>query len=251
MDQVFLDSVPLYCIEFVCKPEISGSRHLSQGKIFIEHKNLAIHKLEYATYEKEGQEKRLLYDVQVEYSRRDSSLYLNYISFNNLFKMRNPLDFKVEDIFIDKSLNAFVVQLNYAPDEASVYRRDNYQFKVAGKPLPIREIRLAHSSSKEIVIYLQENEDFDISTSDAKLIDKLQLDVKGIKDLEGREVNVPTFISINQFRELFVQKMNFPDDVLRGNFILDNAKSLQHYAYPSDGSKLPVYWMNTPLKKSR
>jgi hypothetical protein len=247
-DQVFRDSVPLYCIKFESKPEISGTKHLSRGKIFIEHENFAIHKIEYATYEKEAAGEKLLFDVQLEYARKDSTMHLNYISFNNLFRIRNPSDFKVDDIFVDKSLNAFVVKLSRAPHLASAYNVNNYNFTMAGNRLEIREIRPSDASGNEIIIFLKENPHFNFSNSDTQTLSKLHVEVKGIQDLEGREVNVATFLSVNQFRELFVQKMNTAGDGLIGNSLINKDKPIQHHGYPTLNVQNAGYWMNTPLK---
>jgi hypothetical protein len=90
----YLDSVLLYCISFESRLSASGPLHVARGKIYIEGLSYAIHKIEYANYYKEKGKEELLYNIQLEYSRVDSLMYLNYISFNNQFRTKYVIDDK-------------------------------------------------------------------------------------------------------------------------------------------------------------
>ena len=83
-ETVYLNKIPLYNITFHSKPEITGSKHFAKGHLYIERGNFAIHTLEYTTYENENSKTKMLYNIRVEYSRLNSLMHLNFISFNNL-----------------------------------------------------------------------------------------------------------------------------------------------------------------------
>ncbi len=68
-DDVWLDTVALYCISFESQYRASGPMHFSKGRIYIEKRNFGIHKLEYAVYNKTMRETLLMYDIKVEYAR--------------------------------------------------------------------------------------------------------------------------------------------------------------------------------------
>jgi hypothetical protein len=74
--------------------------------------------------------------------------------------------------------------------------------------LKIREGQILSTDKNVVVLYLKENKHVDIWEHPSKLIPKLKIDFKHIKDLQGRGLNVVTYIPVNQFRELFVQKLN-------------------------------------------
>lgn len=102
-EEVYLDTTALYCISFRSRYDAGGPRNYSEGKLFIEKDNFAIHKIEYSAYNKTMKETQLMYNIQTEYSREGPYMYLNYISFNNGFKTQNDTDFKVIELATAKT----------------------------------------------------------------------------------------------------------------------------------------------------
>jgi hypothetical protein len=157
-NQIYLDNVRLYCVNFVSRSATTGTQHFAKGKIYVEHNNFAIHKIEYATYDK--LENTLLYDIQLEYSRVADRMYLNYISFNNLFKIRDPRDFKVVDVVFDRAANTLSINVNNFPDPISAREADNYRFSVDDKKLKIEEVEIFPDNKKKIILLLGDNPHF-------------------------------------------------------------------------------------------
>lgn len=246
-NHIFVDEVPLYVIKFWSKPSATGTKHHAKGRIYIEKGNYAIHKIEYSTYEKQVVDSKLLYDIQVEYARVKNKMYLNYISFNNLFKIANPLDFKVDEVIIDRSMNAFVVSVNHLPDLTTAMNVKNYKFEYDGGRLNFSEASV-DSAERKIRLTLGDNKDFNIMEHPSRLIPKLKLHYVNIRDMQGRLLNEVTYLTVNQFRELFVQ--NRKEDVCKpeDELFIKNDKPLSQNIAPPSKDMNAEYWMNTPLK---
>lgn len=246
---IFLNETPLYQISFHTRDFASGEQHVARGKIYIEHGNYAIHKMEYTTYELENSKEKTLYDIQVEYSRAGPSMRLNYLSFNNFFSLRDPLDFEVREVSYVKIMRAMEIIFNKIPSVESALDIKNYELSYRGKPLVITDVRAGNVNRGELAnsVYLQIHSYlFPKNAGDAT--SDFALKFKEIYDTDGRLLNKVNYIPVNQFREIFVQKAteyesNLPDSLyvkkdmplsesLRKNISLDDSE----------------YWMNTPLK---
>ncbi len=243
-DPVNLDSTQLYRISFTSLFSITGKEHSAKGEIIVEHSNYAIHKFIYSMYLKEGNQDKLLYNIQVEYARKDSLMYLNYISFNNFFKSRKD-NFKVIDVALDRGENYFIVTFNRLPEKTSALRPENYIFKLDKKTFTIDRIELSQSNDREVYVIF-DKQDFNLSEKAAVLAKKLQFKFKNIKDDKGNLINEEQYKPVNQFRELFFQKLDQPNDHFEGPFI---SKELPINENEIDSALVnaSAYWMNTPL----
>jgi hypothetical protein len=253
------NDIPLYRIYFGALKSIVGDSHFVERRIYIEPGNFAIHKVEYATYEKMENKKELLYDVQLEYSRVGNTMHPNYISFNNRFKIRNPLDFRVTAIEVIPELNMFLLHVNHDIDPNSVNERtmpgsdqqrrvtggQAYVMTFEGKRLSIGGAEV--SGKRKIYIKLNLNDHYSINEIDEKLIEALRLSFSDAKDTEGRRLNVKRYITINQFREFFVQRTNISETIMKNAVYLNPGIPLVNQK-PELMDALD-YWMNTPLKK--
>jgi hypothetical protein len=247
LEAVYLNNIPLYHISFRSRPAASGSGHFAKGDIYIEHGNYAIHRFEYSTYEGEKATAKMLYNIQVEYSRLDSLMRLNYISFNNFFKLRDPLDFKVVDILLNRSINAFIVTFNNKPEQQSAMNKQNYDFSFDDKKLVIERIEIPARRGTQVYLYLGQN--LAPGDSPLKIGQRVKAEFNGIKDIRGKEVNKITYIPVNQFREIFVQKQSshvnrFGDSL----YIHKNEPLSQNRVRHDPDNDISNYWMNTPLK---
>ncbi|MEQ8417154.1 MAG: carboxypeptidase-like regulatory domain-containing protein [Imperialibacter sp.] len=246
----YLNETPLYHISFTSKPIFSAMGFSAKGDIYIEKGHFAIHKFEYKNFRKVEKNLELLYSIQIEYARQQSLMHLNYISFNDLFLLKNPMDFETVDIALDRFLNAFTVIFTDQPDEKSVLNVDNYYFAYDDEKLEIDHINVAPSiRPNEVRIYLKPNNIPPRSSAD-EVTEKLGAKVSGIIDLNGREVNKPTYLQVNQFRELFVQERSFvPRDNTDSVRFINKEKPLSESSIvPEIEIDVVDFWMNKPLK---
>jgi hypothetical protein len=246
---VYFNNVPLYNITFYSRPAATGTRHYAKGHIYIEKGNFSIHQLEYNTFEREDSNAKLLYAIRVEYSRYNSLMRLNYISFNNLFKIRDPLDFKTEDILFDQDKMVFVVRFNHIPETKSLSDFKNYDFTFEKKKMRVVKVESFSDPKreKEAHVYVEMNLP---RIKNEEIMKRLYAEVKGVKDINGREVNVVHHIPVNQFRELFVQTQTARNKVAGDSLHLrkDVPLSKNKIRRPAE-MDVSGYWMNTPLKK--
>jgi len=242
---MMLDKVALYQIEFDTREDKIGLNHFAKGTVYIQQDNYAIHKLEYSTYEQDNARSKLLFDIKVEYSKVDSLMYLNYISFNNFFKVKNPLDFKVVDLVFNRSVFALRIEVNNNLAYVSQIDSTNFDVKIGESKMRIKEVSIYR---KTIDLMLEQNKKVDVWESKENLSNKIKLHFKDITDVDGRELGKVTFITVNQFRELFVQKIHTSGFETEDSIFVDKTIPL------SKNSPIPVksgfnYFMNTPLKK--
>jgi len=248
-ENVNLDTITLYCISFKSKYDASGPRNFSEGRIFIENQNFAIHKIEYSTYNKTMKETQLMYNIQTEYFRVEPYMYLNYISFNNGFKTHNDTDFKVIEISYRKEKNSFVLDFNAIPEKISVTDTSNYVFTIEHKQLRIQQAHL--TGDRQVTLFLDNPSAAHLANFSDEMSSKLNLSTKNIRDVNNRELDKVTNSTVFQFRELFVQKV-FPGKPapIRGEFINKSAP-----LSPEVVSKSPKedkdFWMNSPLRKKQ
>ncbi len=248
-ESVNLDTISLYCISFRSKYDASGPRNFSDGRLFIEKGNFAIHKIEYSTYNKTMKETQLMYDIQTEYARMGPYMYLNYISFNNGFKTHNDTDFKVIEILYNKERKAFVLDLNAIPEETSVTDTSNYAFVFENKPLCIHRAQL--TGERQVTLFLNETSAAYLEKYSDDMSSKLSLSTKDIRDLSNRELDKITNSAVFQFRELFVQKI-FPGKTApaNGEFI-SNSAPLSPEVVSRSLKDNEDFWMNSPLRKKQ
>ncbi|MGB5781258.1 MAG: carboxypeptidase-like regulatory domain-containing protein [Eudoraea sp.] len=259
----YLADEPLYNISF----RKQGPRHYGYGTLYISQRDFSIYKMEYAVYDrlktipgnngnKNETEEQLIFEVITEYQRVNNKMFLNYISFNNTFRLMEPPKFKIEEMSLDLNKLCFVVIFNKEPERRSAVITRFYSLKYKGKRIKLEEIEMekkraylypkfrtvAESSSffKELNSYRNKDDMIDLKL--------FSFEVKSIIDEEGNEINTPTYGNFNQFREFFVQQVKpyatGPEDSLymtKDKPIFEN----QPIVKPDDFSEL---WMNTPLK---
>ncbi|AXT63334.1 hypothetical protein D1816_24320 [Aquimarina sp. AD10] len=242
-----LNDVPIYEIEISTKVGATGGKHYAKGKIYISKENFAIFKMSYQSYEKEVKEP--LYAVTVEYIPIGEKMYLNYITFNNKFEANSDHYFKVTDVVFNIENTSFDIFFNRELDQNSITSRNNNlkitykEEKLAIKNILILEDHLRVIVDKKKLFSLP---DFSLE----KLPQYITIKVKTIKDLKGNTLHKVPKVSVNQYRELFVQEV-FPEKKKN-----DNTASMNKFK-PLSTSRINtfegenVYWENTPLKKSK
>ncbi len=259
----YLKGEHLYTIDF----RKSYPNYQAYGTLYISGKDFAIHKMEYSIYDnlktmrtgktnKYGTDKQLIFEVITEYQRVNTKMFLNYISFHNVFKLTEPPKFRSEEFLVDLKKRCFVVKLSGAPEPISGQKKDNYTIKHNRKKVPISRILIG---KREIYLYPQlapENEvamfkEISNATSIvAGVSELLSIEVKNIIDTEGNVLNRPTYSLFDQFREYFVQQVKpyatGPVDSLYMKKDMPIFRG-QPLVKPDNFSD---FWMNTPLKTS-
>ncbi len=257
----YLNGKPIYEIIFKAHENVSGKKYIAKGKIFIAKKNFAIHKLNYEVYEKRF--KKMLYGVTTEYAPIGEKMYLNYITFNNRFQVKSDDHFKVkhkslnvkdlylankffdvEDIFFDVYFSREVDENTISPV--------NKKFKVTYSYRDLKvEVKNVLVFDDHARVYIDKKQLFSLPNFNKDTFpEEIRLHIKNIKDLDGNVINKTPKITLNQYREMFVQEV-FPDKKLPRDVQAMNKYTPLSTSEINEFSKKNEYWLNTPLKKNK
>jgi hypothetical protein len=243
-DDVYLDTLSLYCISFETKYAASGPMHYGKGKIYIQKRNYAIHKLEYAVYNKTMRETLLMYDIKVEYARHNDKFYLNYISFNNVFKTQNDVDFKVIKFEYNPIMNAFVVSFNAPPNPVELKDVRNFNISHAKAPLNIKYVEKIEE--RKVAVYVDEAARDIMRQQNGQVSSNLEYAMK-LHDVNNRQLDRHTVPMISQFRELFVEQVHANESIQRDAIVI--RKDVPLVNNPILSTANGEYWMNPPFLK--
>lgn len=264
LEDTFVNETPLYRIKI---SKVLDNIEVT-GKIYIGKENFAIHKLEYAVYEKgapkyqkgpflnigvktmeNGKRGKLLYAIKAEYRSWNDKMYLNYISFNNAFNILLPPKFIPLAAEIDSQNKRFKLIMNNPPLEKDAVMLKNYNLYYQKQKLTIKNIKI-----KKNTIYLYPNNEkvvFDpklVQYYESRNLTGVAIEIKNVKDIYGNVVHESEAIHYNQFREFFTQKIfsetKKPADTL---YMKKTVPLTQNQPIVSPSS-FSDYWMNTPLK---
>ena len=98
-----------------------------------------------------------------------------------------------------------------------------------------------------IYLILERNKKVNIRVSKETLASAMKVDFNNIIDVDGRKLGDDTYISANQFRELFVQKVETSPPAFNDSLFISISKPLsQNKIHPIGRDS--DYFMNTPLK---
>lgn len=238
---VYLANTPLLKISFFAKSSIIKPGYEAKGSIYIAPEDYAIHKLVYTTYKKDIDSKQKVFTVQVEYKQIDGLMYLNYISFSNMFQVqvKDISPFRVTDIGLDRDDNVLILSFSDTPD-TSAFNKSNYKIKWGNQILDVE--RAIPYLTQGVALCLKK-----AVLNEKNGEHKVAVDIVNVTDTKGRAVHKRTYKTVHQFRELFVQKVFPRDKVPSGNkFIKKNAALSSSEADTRIGDP-SAYWMNTPL----
>jgi len=233
-----------YVIDFKLSNPLYNEDYQVFGQLVINSETYAIHKLFYSLYNTQKKEKQLIFKAQVEYAKHQDLMYLNYISFSNVFKMPNPKDFAITDILYNSKKNVLFVTFNnpYSPDEVS--KLSNYKVKIDNKKVDVKEVIFLLNKHK-ISLVLDDVSDFSkITNGDSN---RLMIDIKNLTDTEGRILGERTYLNYMQYREIFVQQVHTSWKE-KPNSVIDKFLPLKDNNI-SKSTETLEYWMNTPLMK--
>jgi hypothetical protein len=242
-EPVYDNNMLLYKIYFNAKSRLSGDSLLATGAIYIQPRDYSIHKIEYTCYYNlKGKQKKEMFNIDIEYgyeSSFGSPMLLKYISFNNLFRVIDPVDssyFKVVDSYLlpkNISNSTIILVFNNRIDPASGTQKGNFDISIGDKLARIKSLEV---KGKRLIITLREN---NLHSGD----EKFSVVLRNVKDINGAVVNRRKTVELNQFRELFVQDYNQP---------LQFRDSCYIKYIPLESNCISKtlttdrYWMNTP-----
>jgi hypothetical protein len=243
----------LYKIDFIAKPKITEDTY--KGSIFIQPDDYSIHKIEYSgSYLDSLKKKKDIFNIEIEYGREpavNSRMCLKYISFNNTFTVPDSSDndfFKFLRPEWEQAGGPYNVRIGYPPDMKVIayFNKkidpvsgriiDNYDLTIGKRKAKITRVKVVDD-----VVYLTVRND----KFNRKEIDSCYLNVKNVKDINGKSLGKRRDLEFRQFRELFVQEYNKPLEFQNNCFI--QAAPLEKNCI-SNSDESGRFWMNTPFK---
>ncbi len=241
---VYDNDLLLYRINFRGKQRVTGKNLTVSGAIYIQPDDYSIYKLEYSCFYNYEDEKKKMFNIDIEYGREkavDSLMCLKYISFNNIFNLVDTADnnyFKILKSYWNPSpysKSTLIVELNHQIDPVSATRKINYDIRVGNRSKSIKSIQV---SGNKLLIHLRDKKV-------KKRLNKCYVGIENIKDTDGNILNHKRTREMYQYRELFVQEYNQPVTFTDSCYmqylpLIDNCISKV-----AGNDK---YWMNTPEK---
>ncbi|MBP2830627.1 carboxypeptidase-like regulatory domain-containing protein [Aquimarina sp. U1-2] len=242
----YLNDTPIYEISFVSNASVSGKDHFAKGTIFVAKDTYSIHRLQYGLYS--VNKKAPMYEVTIEYVPVNNKMYLNYITFNNEFKASSDHYFKIKEISFDPRAMFFDIHFNNELDEKSIHPVHK-KFKIVYGEKEENVIIDDISVLKDRLRLFVDKKQL-LSMPDFKfrnLSEAIDVQIKNVKDTDGKLLNrIPKFV-LYQYRELFVQEV-FPEKkILSEGVFMDKYLPLSK-SHINSFDEQHKYWINTPLK---
>lgn len=266
----FMDGVPLYEISFVSR-DTENAKFSAEGSIFIAKYNFAIYKIEYRMLQNDtfghsqvqsSSQRRAssgsmiiparlntLYEISVEYKAIKEIMYLNYMTFNNRFIIKEPNPFKVEDFEFDPNDEAFYITFNKSIDQSSIERKSRFKLSYKDKKLIVKNIEL-----KETNVIKVEVVDWAAGIkTDIKNVksEDFSYKLKRIKDVAGNTLDKESKLLGFQFREFFTQEV-FENKRPSSDLIYVNKMRPVSFTNVNKANfDISKYRINSPLKKTK
>lgn len=258
------DDDVLYVISF----KQSFQAYLAYGKVYISKKDYAIHKMEYALYDryrrleegqlnKQGEPYETIFDVTTEYMRNSGRMFPNYISFFNTFEVGKPPKFIVKEVLLDGSCGCFVVQFSDFLNPKTASKKSNYDIRFEGRKLGIEKVKVLDMdvlvypkmSSRDFSNMVRKMEGEERRRLDIK--NKLSAEVTNVLNKRGTDkVNEMKYDTYRQFREFFVQEIKPNGSELKDTLFMKKDVPIFKDQPVAKPDNFKDYWMNTPLKKA-
>ncbi len=256
------DEKLLYVILF----ERYENGYVARGKIYISKNDFAINRLTYAIYDtttsKESEKffddssgSKLIFEVTTAYARNaENKMYLNYISFNNSFRLKQPPKFTLKLAELDVKRSRIILTFNNIVDASNARDYQNYKAFYNGQSV---KLRLAGTMNNQVFLYptLKSTRQVkiweqlkDVALKDSLTEEHLTFEVSNIKDVAGNLINERTLKEYHQFREFFVQEVKPNTPMPTDSLFMDKRKPIFKDQPISRPENFGDYWMNTPLK---
>jgi hypothetical protein len=261
----YIDGTPLFAISFVSK-DTEIAKFNAEGHIYISKANYAIYKIEYKMLENEKfnqsrynrgnstkfelrEKLRTIYEISVEYKPVKDKMYLNYMTFNNRFIVKEPNPFKVSDFEFDPNDRAFYITFNKSVDPKSIERRSRFRILYNGKKLIVNKTELIEPNIVKVNV-VDWSAGMSNKASKAKSED-FTYKLKKIKDIFGVTINKANKLLGYQFREFFTQE-DFENKKPNNELIfVDKVLPMSYTGVNESNIDIKKYWINTPLKETK
>lgn len=266
----------LYTIKFIRKLPV----HTAYGRLYISKYDYSIFKMDYAVYDetknnntgladKNGSYKQPVFEVTTSYRRHDNKMYLNYISFNNVFRIWEPpkLTLDYVDVRFDKTMyNKFnsthkrrwiVLTFSELLNANTVQNRSQFTVRFKGQKISLERLLV---TDDQVILYPKANtkrqiqllDELEFTTQNEGLNEQiLKVTARGLEDVSGNVLGKWTNKDYHQFREFFVQEVNVDKQVPAQQLFMDNRKPIFDDQPIVKPANFGDYWMNTPLKKNQ
>ncbi|WP_111683520.1 carboxypeptidase-like regulatory domain-containing protein [Winogradskyella tangerina] len=241
--KVYLNDDVLFEITFKAKQSLTKASHKASGKIYIAQSDYAIHKFTYKVFEIKIDDP--LFEVEIEYKKKNDLMYLNYITFNNQFIINDNYKFDVNTIEYDNTEQAFLVHFNREVNPATLDRKD-FKFRFNKKKMMVKSVELKDSVTAKVAIEEWSLPEVDENTD----MSQFNYKIKNIYDITNRKLYDSPKIVGFQFREFFVQEV-FEDKALNEDVTFINKFRPLSEAKINELEMTKNYWLNTPLKQTR
>lgn len=215
-----------------------------EGVIYISKGNFAIHKIEYAVYDEEAKTSK--YAINLEYVPKNNLMYLNYLSFNNAFKVKDKESFETTSFSLTTSQDLVSLRVNNLIS-VSTLKKKNFKVYHGKTELPIESIGWVEGAEIQIKINLKKDtfKRYKIDNESA-----ITIVTKNVLDTSNRKLDEPLFLDINQFREVFVQEV-FPNKQPIPGLEYSMKSQPLSQGPLNKNDAISKYWLNTPLKKTK
>jgi len=273
-DDSSIDGESMYNIRFV---KVTPS-HTAYGRIYISKKDFSIYQMDYAVYDKtkknasgiadkNGSKKELVFEVNTAYRKKGNKMYLNYISFYNLFKLWEPPKLKLNfvGLHFDQTVyykmpnledkkRAILLKFNQSLNSTYVQDFKNFSVSYKGKKIEFegslltdKEVRLFPKleTNKQIRVF----EELERITKFGGLNEEtLDIKLTNIQDMKGNVIDEWTSKNYNQFREFFVQEIKPNRSIVNDTLFMKKDVPIFKDQPIVKPDNFDDYWMNTPLQ---
>ncbi len=268
----------LYTIRFERKLPV----HSAYGRLYISKFDYSIYKMEYAVYDetktnstgladKNGSIKQPIFEVTTSYRQQNNKMYLNYISFNNVFKLWEPPKLKLDyvDLRFDRTLlyksstnlkkRWFILTFSEFLNANYVQNVKQFSIYFKGKKIALEGLLV---SDNKVILYpkatskkqIQMLEELQFIAQNEGLNEQiLTVEAKNLQDVNGNKIGEWTTKDFHQFREFFVQKLK-PNGVTEAypeSSFMNRRKPIFKGQPIVKPENIGDYWMNTPLKTAK
>jgi hypothetical protein len=263
-DVVYLEDEQIYIINFTMNPRRKSARygipvadhHRAEGSIYISTKDYAIHRFNYKAFYPGT--RKVLFNLSIEYQRREGNMYLNYITFNNAFEVTDG--FILKETLVDFGWNIvgqglreqwFNIKFNRPLYQirTETIKPENFSFKYGKKKLRTTKVEVVSDSVVKAEVSWWDGRPFTITNS-AEDFDALSYEFKNIEDVYGHKLYKSKKIKADQFREFFVQRVNTDKKEPRALSYMNLNQPILRANLNKD-QQMNQFWVNSPLMKKK